>query len=63
MAGVAAKVATSSPSSHRTHSGFPKPQGRSISDRRWIAARSPEEAIAWRTLGEALTLSPAIGDS
>ena len=52
MAGVAAKVATWSPSSQRNSRGFPKPQVRSISDRRWIAARSPEGAIAQRTVGE-----------
>ena len=53
-AGVAAKVATWSPSSQRTPRGFPKPQERSISDRLWIAARSPLRAIRRRTVGEAV---------
>src|SRR6266851_109118 len=63
VVGVAAKVATWSPSSHGTSSGSPEPQERSISDRLLIAARSPLRAMLRRTPSGALTLGNFVASS
>ena len=56
VVGVAAEVATWSPSSHGTPRGSPEPPEWSISDRLLIAARSPLRAIPRRPPGGALTV-------
>ena len=63
VVGVAAKVATWSPSSHGPPRGFPKPPERSISDRLPTAARSPLRAISRRAPGGALTACDVRGEA
>lgn len=63
VVGVAAEVATWSPSSHGTPRGSPEPPERSISDRLLIAARSPLRAIPRRPPGGALTAPAFVAGS